>query len=77
MTRRYSKPTTPCNRLLDRDDVSEDTKLRLRRSRSELDPVTLLHSIRESQSALAAVRVCRVRGHTRWEEPGELPVAAA
>ena len=55
MTKRYSKPTTPCNRLLDRNDVSEDTKLRLRRSRSELDPVSLLHSIRESQSALAAV----------------------
>ena len=55
VTKRYSKPATPCDRLLDRDDVGEDTKRRLRRSRSELDPVSLLHSIRESQSALAAV----------------------
>ena len=55
MTKRYSKPATPCDRLLDRNDVSEETKRRLRKSRSELDPVTLLHTIRESQSALAAV----------------------
>ena len=55
VTRRHSKPATPCDRLLERDDVSEETKLRLRRSRAELDPVSLLHSIRESQSALAAV----------------------
>ena len=55
MTKRYSKPATPCDRLLDRDDVGEQTKLRLRTSRAELDAVSLLHSIRESQSALAAV----------------------
>ena len=35
--------------------MSEEIKRRLRKSRSELDPVSLLHSIRESQSALAAV----------------------
>ena len=55
VTKRYSKPATPCDRLLDRDDVSEETKLRLRRSRGELDPISLLHSIRESQSTLATV----------------------
>ena len=55
VTKRYSKPATPCDRLLDRNDVSEEIKRRLRKSRSELDPVSLLHSIRESQSALAAV----------------------
>ena len=55
VTKRYSKPATPCDRLLDRDDVSEETKLELRKSRSELDPVSLLHTIRSSQSALAAV----------------------
>ena len=42
-------------RLLERDDVSKETKRMLRKSRLELDPVSLLHSIRESQSALAAV----------------------
>ena len=55
VTKRYSKPATPCDRLLDRNDVSEEIKRRLRKSRSELDPVSLLHSIRETQSALAAV----------------------
>ena len=55
VTKRYSKPATPCDRLLDRNDVSEEIKRRLRKSRSELDPVSLLHRIRESQSALAAV----------------------
>ena len=55
VTKRYSKPATPCDRLLDRDDVSKKTKRSLRRCRSELDPVTLLHTMRESQSALAAV----------------------
>ena len=55
VTKRYSKPATPCDRLLGRDDVGEETKRRLRKSRSDLDPVSLLHTIRESQSALAAV----------------------
>ena len=55
VTMLYSKPATPCDRLLDRNDVSEETKRRPRKSRSELDPVSLLHTIRESQSALAAV----------------------
>ena len=49
VTKRYSKPATPCDRLLDREDVSEETKRSLCRNRSELDPVTLLHTIRESQ----------------------------
>ena len=55
VTKRYSKPATPCDRLLDHNDVSEEIKRKLRKSRSELDPVSLLHSIRESQSVLAAV----------------------
>ena len=55
VTKRYSKPMTPCDRLLDRDDVSEERKRALRHNRADLDPVSLLHSIRESQSALAAV----------------------
>ena len=55
VTKRYSKPATPCDRLLARDNVSEERKRRLRQNRAELDPVSLLHSIRKSQSALAAV----------------------
>ena len=56
VTKRYSKPATPCDRLLDRDDVSEETKLGLRKSRSELDPVSLRTPVHPSprwqQSAL-------------------------
>ena len=53
--RRYKRPATPCDRLLWRDDVSEDTKMMVKSSRAELDPVSLLHTIREAQSALAAI----------------------
>ncbi len=54
--KRYEKPATPCDRLLRRVDVSEETKQRLRNSRVELDPVSLLHTIREAQSALASIK---------------------
>ncbi len=54
--KRYEKPATPCDRLLRRDDVSEEAKRRLRNSRVELDPVSLLHTIREAQSALASIK---------------------
>ena len=53
--KRYKKPATPCDRLLVRDDVGEKTKQRLRSNRIELDPVSLLHTIREAQSALASI----------------------
>ena len=55
VTKRYRKPATPCDRLLWRDDVSEETKRRLRDMRAKLDPLSMLHTIREAQSALAAV----------------------
>ena len=55
VTKRYSKPATPCDRLLARDDVSEERKRWLRHNRAELDPISLLRSIRESQCALSAV----------------------
>ena len=54
--KRYEKPVTPCDRLLRRDDVGEETKQRLRSSRVELDPVSLLHTIREAQLALASIK---------------------
>ena len=57
VSRRYSKPATPCDRLLDRDDVSEETKQRLRQNRAALGPVSLLHSIRKTQAALRAINV--------------------
>ena len=52
--KRYAPPATPCNRLLSSPLLSEEVKQRLRQQRARLDPVKLLHSIRETQRALAA-----------------------
>jgi len=51
----YEQPATPCERLLRHPAVEEPIKERLRLQRSELDPVELLHRIREAQAALAAL----------------------
>lgn len=51
----YDKPTTPSNRLLNHPNIEELTKKRLQVQRMQLDPVRLLHQIRDSQAALAAL----------------------
>ena len=51
----YYKPATPCQRLLDHASVTEAAKESLRSERDRLDPLELLHVIREGQSALAAL----------------------
>lgn len=51
----YDKPTTPCDRLLAHKAVSEDAKRALMKERSQLDPLELLHLIRQTQGALAAM----------------------
>ena len=66
VSRRYSRPATPCDRLLDRDDVSEETKQRLRHNRVALDPVSLLHSIRKSQAAPQGDQRSGFRERVRW-----------
>ncbi len=53
LTRRYFPPATPCERLLACTDVSEETKERLRRLRTDLDPVELLKKLRDAQAELA------------------------
>ena len=53
--KRYSPPPTPCYRVMQRDDVSVRVKDALREYRAGLDPVALLRSIREAQSAMAAM----------------------
>lgn len=53
--RLYYKPATPCNRLRDNPDIEESTKKSLQLQRIKLDPVRLLHQIRDSQAALAAL----------------------
>lgn len=52
--KRYSPPTTPCDQLLEHQAVSDETKEQLTQDRATLDPVALLHAIREAQAALAA-----------------------
>lgn len=55
-TRRvYEKPATPCERLLQFASIDDKIKDKLRSQRMQLDPVKLLHRIREGQSALAAL----------------------
>jgi hypothetical protein len=51
----YHAPATPCDRLLAHATVDEATKNKLRAQRERLDPVELLHRIRQAQSALAAL----------------------
>ena len=53
--KRYSPPATPCDRLLQHQAVTDETKEQLTRLRTTLDPVALLYSIREAQAALVAV----------------------
>jgi len=53
--RRYSTPMTPASRLLEHELVSDEDKDALRFERSQLDPLVLLHRIRDCQSALAAI----------------------
>jgi hypothetical protein len=51
----YHPPATPCARLLAHASVTEAAKERLRSERDRLDPLKLLHRIREAQAALAAL----------------------
>ena len=51
----YDPPATPCDRLLRHPLVDHPIKEKLRLQRTQLDPIELLHRIRESQSALAAL----------------------
>jgi hypothetical protein len=51
--KKYHPPATPCERLLHRQDVSDECKEQLRRTLAALDPVRLLSDIREAQRVLA------------------------
>ena len=59
--KRYSPPTTPCDRLIQHDATSDEMRAALIRYRARLDPVLLLHTIREAQSALVAATSPEVR----------------
>lgn len=51
----YRQPATPCARLLAHAAVPETAKAALRSQEAGLDPLELLHRIRDSQAALAAL----------------------
>ena len=61
VVKRYSPPATPCDRLMQHDAVSVEMKAALSEYRVQLDPVALLHAIREAQSALATVTFPAIR----------------
>ena len=55
--KKYHPPATPCERLLERQDVSDECKEQLRQTLTALDPVRLLSEIREAQRLLAQLEV--------------------
>ena len=57
VTKRYSPPATPCDRVMRHDAFSAEAKAAVSERRATLDPVALLHAIREAQSALRGARV--------------------
>jgi hypothetical protein len=55
MKKYYDKPKTPCERLLSHPAVPDEVKEKLELQQRAIDPLALLHSIREQQAALAAL----------------------
>lgn len=53
--RTYEPPATPCDRLLKHPAIDDQIKDRLKLQRQKLDPVKLLHHIRQGQEALSAL----------------------
>ena len=57
----WSQPATPCDRLIQYAATGAELKAVLNEYRAGLDPVLLLHTIREAQSALVATTSPDVR----------------
>lgn len=53
--RSYEPPATPCDRLLKHPAIQEQIKEKLQFQRQQLDPVKLLHCIRQGRSALTVL----------------------
>lgn len=53
--RHYEKPVTPCERLLNHPAVASGVKENLKLQTTSIDPVELLHRIRQQQAVLAAL----------------------
>ena len=71
--KRYTQPATHCDRLIQHDATGADLKALLNEYRAGLDPVLLLHTIREAQSALVAATYSGSAGNASWREPRAFP----
>ena len=71
--KRYSPPTTPCDRLIQHDATGDEMRAALIQYRAGLDPVLLLHTIREAQSALVAATSPEVRETPVRRKPEQIP----
>jgi hypothetical protein len=65
--KKYHKPATPGERLLGHASVTEAVKEKLRAEQERLDPLELLHRIRDAQSALAALSTGELDGGQQRE----------
>ena len=64
-------------RMMRHEAVRAEAKSKLSERRTTLDPVALLHTIREAQSALTAIVSPEVRPTPRGEKPGMVSDQAA
>ena len=69
----YSQPTTPGDRLIQHDATRDEMKDALKEYQARLDPVLLLHTIREAQSALVAATAPGVRETPTGESLESVP----
>jgi hypothetical protein len=67
--KKYHPPATPCERLLDRKDVSDKCKEQLRQTLMALDPVRLLSEIREAQRLIAQLEVGAAKADAAQSTP--------
>jgi len=69
VVKKYHPPATPCERLLERKDVSDECKEQLRQTLAALDPVRLLREIREAQRVLTQLEVGVAHAETARSTP--------
>jgi hypothetical protein len=62
--KKYHPPATPCERLLERKDVSDEGKRQLHETLTALDPVRLLSEIREAQRVIAQLEIGAIDSET-------------
>lgn len=67
--KKYHAPATPCERLLERKDVSGECKEQLRQTLAGRDPVRMLREIREAQRVLAQLEVGVAHGEVAPSSP--------